>query len=96
MWVFLPLFDPRNIMATFAKPAKIVWNDKHDLLLFLCQDGNMISEMLSGIFPCDIQGLLIQWNDHNQPWDHISCCDNTCSYPPPLNKIDFCGSENST
>ena len=83
MWVFLPLFDPRNIMVTFAKPAEIVWNDKHDLLLFLCQDGNMISEMLSGIFPCDIQGLLIQWNDHNQPWDHISCCDNTCSYPPP-------------
>ena len=59
-------------MATFTKPRKIIWNKKHDLLLLLCQEDNMVSEMLSGIFPCDIQGLLTQWHDHNQPWDHIS------------------------
>ena len=69
-------------MVMFTKPRKIIWNKKDNLLLSLCQDGNMISEMLSGIFPCDIQGLVIQWNGDNQPWDHISYCDNTCLLSP--------------
>ena len=52
-------------MGMFTKPREIIWNEKHDLLLFLCQEDNMVSEMLSGIFPCDIQGLLTKWHDHN-------------------------------
>ena len=59
-------------MGTFTKPRKIIWNKKHDLLLLLCQEDNMVSEMLSHILPCDIQGLLTQWKYHNEPWDYIS------------------------
>ena len=84
-------------MGMFTKPRKIIWNKKDNLLLSLCQDGNMISEMLFGIFPCDIQGLVIQWNDHTviNPGTISHAVITHVSYPL-LNKIDFCGFQNST